>query len=714
MPDTPAVDPNPYVNLGAGDLTVYGEADSVVRDCLVEDITPIDDLGSEVTLGDYGAPVFTADAGQIGDYEAVQSRSSLEGEAPNQVRSIVTNQSIDYVDRSPLISLEIMWVPSEGVYAEFFEIYSAPADSLTVYPVGGNIPPQASLIASVRGTKYTYLDSVSPQSLSGRGISGKPQGRVFFWVVPISISSRKGQPNMAVWQYTPDTTGPGPVRDLKVSIEGGRIFVNWTAPDDLDISHYEIRGADPGGPGDNWEGAVFIARANHTEGELRAEAPLVWERTYYIRAFDTSRNAGNIVSKLMAGFAPTVLDTNISSYSSYTEFLVSVALGNFPIEKYQIEDLNTGKILAESSSSTIITGVVGRSTTGVRVRAFDTAGGSGYKDFNINVDEGATYEDASSFTYMSDLASYVEFGSPSGPTEDYLVDVSDFDGGGETNLVTRNSFDKVSGQYDVTLRKPQDWADAMQAGSMEDEIRAGALSNNNKTSTTRVVWKLISAYGKIADAYISMQVDVSGIPNYVSFERYVVGARAKYGNPSFLPYDPVRFEFLGDRARMRGVIYAWVVFEFSYKGPYDPTHFIEWEDINPPPPPPAVPVPPPVDFLVQTNPFPFGVSGFEYMRLMADLSGVMTSNAADANGTVYFFQSDLVVNVDNSRNLIYVPEVTPVSGQGYAEVFNSPGNMDNGHFAVKLFDNQGNRITGDVRWRAKGFLASKFSIVWSL
>lgn len=667
MPSYTQGDPNPYVDVDAGDLVVYGETDKTIVDCLVDSIEPIDDLGSEIKLVSYAPEVLTADSADIGPYEYSQSRSDLFGAPPGVVRHLKAHQSIDYKDRFPVISIWLSWLAANaGAYAYQFEIYYQGPEDYEKIVLGVPEPFNPKLIGTSFDPRFRFLDSTRQDQLD---IFGK---KLFFWVVAVSKQGSK-LPVRSSQRITivpeKDSIGPGSPKNLKAEVVNGNLFLIWTVPADVDLSHFTIKRGRISG--DTWEGAQVINQASYPDNlgtnimKSLIENPL--NGTYYVGALDTSGNQGGVSSVQFLGIPPSILDADARIVDRGIEVSIDALPGDFPIKEYRVYSGTSNPVLlGKSTTSTVFIPVTGMSNLKLTIHA-------------ISIREETAILSGKEFDFIT--------GEEWVPATQAMLD-EPLTTGTLTNATEVSVVGKVS-TFSVLDNPVRTWDEVFDGGKTLDEFyqegnlemtKVGAYSEIH----LRRIW--FSGTGRLEGIAV-LDIDTSNMPQGVAIEVYMLGYEHSViisGNPAYTQYlKPTKYPM----------------------SPLDTQNGIEWygqfrKALA-------------IDFIIKVihtgespgNTFNIDVSISSLKFSSTIRSGKVSCDSADVNGTLVS-QNDIgIYFVNPASNTVDIsdPILTPIGISGaYTEI----PLWDGAGFFVKLYDSQGNRISGDVSWSIQGVFNS--------
>ena len=319
-----------YTDAQIGNLAVYGEPDSVVKECIVKEIMPQSNLAAELVLSDYAPSVFTADSGELPVYTPNFSDTEINSAAPGVVESVSVTQSIDYKDRHPNISISLTWnAPQNSSYAASFEIYVL------------NDENQYELVDVVTKAPYLYTNSTRQDQAD---IFNK---KITFKILPVSntgnkLDIKKIQPV----EFTPtkDLAPPAAAANLKYEVIQNTLRLSWQNPSDVDFDGAEIRRSTKL----QWENAQTVGATNHLQSQIDVEAV---EAYYLVKTKDTSGNYSGAATLYFEKIAPKISGVDISALNGTLRFDISYVQGSAEIVKFRIFEKDGTDVLAQSESS---------------------------------------------------------------------------------------------------------------------------------------------------------------------------------------------------------------------------------------------------------------------------------------------------------------------------------------------------------------------------
>jgi len=327
--DTPP-STSPYADVQIGNLAVYGEPDSVVKECIVKEIMPQSNLAAELVLSDYAPSVFTADSGELPVYTPSLSDTEINAAAPGVVESVSVTQSIDYKDRHPNISISLTWnAPQNSSYAASFEIYVL------------NDENQYELVDVVTKAPYLYTDSTRQDQAD---IFNK---KITFKILPVSNTGNKlDLKKIQPVEFTPtkDTAPPAAAANLKYEVIQNTLRLSWQNPSDVDFDGAEIRRSTKR----QWENAQTVGTTNHFQSQIDVEAV---EAYYLVKTKDTSGNYSDAAAVYFEKIAPKISGVDIAALNGSLRFDISYVQGSAEIVKFRIFEKDGTEVLAQSESS---------------------------------------------------------------------------------------------------------------------------------------------------------------------------------------------------------------------------------------------------------------------------------------------------------------------------------------------------------------------------
>ena len=256
-----------------GDLIVIGESSSVVLDCIVQSITPGDDLTATIVLVEQAKDIYDIDQlAEIPDYDPLFSRLGEESSAPGEVVDLVIlENSWRIINNSYQYYMNVDWeLPETGAVATF-EIY---LDTGSGY----------DLVTVTKNSSYEHI--VDPRLL---GVEHS------FKVLGVSADGSKlNLADVGFAAATPErkSTPPSDVEALFINITGEVLQLDWYQITDPDVAEYLIRYS-PTNDG-NWEVSIPLLRVDKNTTTMSVQA-----RTgmYFIKAVDLNRNTSAIAAR---------------------------------------------------------------------------------------------------------------------------------------------------------------------------------------------------------------------------------------------------------------------------------------------------------------------------------------------------------------------------------------------------------------------------------
>lgn len=223
-----------------GDLALFGESGLETAPMLVKHIRRFDNLNAQLTLVDAQPGVWTADTGEIPDFQSYINRATLIPETERPTRPILNVRSDEVV----------MLRLGDGTLIERVELRLDPYTSLTVAGVTWEAQFKN---ADANGEDWEPVGSERIDSVLY--ISDIPSGDVIH--IRARVISASGVPSD--WEYVFDhevvgkTTPPDAPTGFAVeaTLDGGK--ASWTPSTAVDITGYELRYG-----GASWEAATVL------------------------------------------------------------------------------------------------------------------------------------------------------------------------------------------------------------------------------------------------------------------------------------------------------------------------------------------------------------------------------------------------------------------------------------------------------------------------
>lgn len=256
-----------------GDLIVIGEAGKVVFDCIVQSITPNDDLTANLVLIEKADDIYDVDQlAEIPEYDPLFSRTGEEDSAPGEVTDLqVVENTWRVLNNAYEYYIDLDWgLPETGAVATF-EIYLSTEGVF-------------NLVAFTKNTDYRHI--VDTRFLDVEHT---------FKVLGVSSNGEKlNLGDVGQVSATPETkrNPPNDVEGLFINITGEVIQLEWYQVTDPDISEYIIR-YNPTSQ-INWESSIPLLRVDKNTTTISVQA-----RTgmYFIKAVDLNKNISNIAAR---------------------------------------------------------------------------------------------------------------------------------------------------------------------------------------------------------------------------------------------------------------------------------------------------------------------------------------------------------------------------------------------------------------------------------
>ena len=263
---TRAVDSNTFelddtTGLNPDDLIVLGITDRVVNPYLVLAIAPASNMNAELTLVPYVEAVYQADQGAIPPWNPGFG-DDLINSSDLEAYDLTATQTMIYIDRKPVIKLDLMW-KIKGFALAYNNVYSS-NDGLFDK-------------TEVNQTSQTVAVLTNPM-LMDRPLE--------YTVTPVSATGYEGKSATLTITPTPDRKPPAKPYGFAANVQREIIELFWQSSDEPDIDYYELRYT-PAVTNASWEASQKLSRlgwqSNHTSAGARTG-------TYMIKAVDTSGN----------------------------------------------------------------------------------------------------------------------------------------------------------------------------------------------------------------------------------------------------------------------------------------------------------------------------------------------------------------------------------------------------------------------------------------
>lgn len=271
-----AVDENTFtLDTAAGineeDLIVLGTLGRVTGNYIVSAVNPSQDLTADLLLLRYVPEVYRVDSEPIPEYFPDFGDDFINSSDMQVINLTASPQKTIYVDRIPFGVFDLTW-GIQGFNPARYEL-------LVTYANG-----ETDFITNVQG--LTYQHAVNLVTERDRG------GIVSFELTPYTSGEVRGIAGTATSEVIIDTTGPGEVPGFGVDVQDMTCVIYWRTAAEPDIDVYVLRySADVNG---TWDASQLIGTFGFATNRTSVGA-----RTgrYFIRAIDTSGNAGAISSR---------------------------------------------------------------------------------------------------------------------------------------------------------------------------------------------------------------------------------------------------------------------------------------------------------------------------------------------------------------------------------------------------------------------------------
>lgn len=271
-----AVDANTFTldnaaDINEEDLIVLGTLGRVTGNYIVSSVTPSQDLTADLLLLRYVPEVYRVDSEPIPEYFPDFGDDFINSSDMQVINLTASAQRTIYVDRVPYGVFDLNW-QIQGFQPARYEL-------LVTYANG-----ETDFITDVQG--LTYEHAVNLVQERDRG------GIVSFELTPYTAGEIRGIAGTATSEVIIDTTGPGEVPGFGLDVQDMTCVLYWRTGSEPDIEFYVLRySADVNG---TWDASQLIGTFGYATNRTSVGA-----RTgrYFIRAIDTSGNAGAITSR---------------------------------------------------------------------------------------------------------------------------------------------------------------------------------------------------------------------------------------------------------------------------------------------------------------------------------------------------------------------------------------------------------------------------------
>ena len=305
-------------NIQAGDLCVYGIEDQVVRKYIVKGIRYNDDIKAEIELIEYNENIYTADSGELPDYNVFGVPSVLSKEfipGPVQNLSYVYSIQVNQGEKRYIYVADFSWEAPAVGKAKLYEIYKV-------------VEGENKLVGYSDSTTFRY-------EIPGTQINLEHTFKV------IAVSSLGDKINLAEASYvtfTPfnDEIPPENVANFNANVLTDVIELDWTQNADLDIDKYLIRFSTNTSTA-SWPQSTPIAGAAANQTSI--SVPLR-TGTYLIRAKDYAGNLSPLASKIV---------TSVPEISKI-EFISSISGPNWVGNYFNTQLLGSSLVLKSNDN----------------------------------------------------------------------------------------------------------------------------------------------------------------------------------------------------------------------------------------------------------------------------------------------------------------------------------------------------------------------------
>lgn len=218
------------VTASVGDLLVHGIVDYVTDEFLVESIIPGPDFVATLTLIPLGRGVYTSDTGPLPVYNP--QISPLRIVPTLVVDVVVTQEATSFLERQPLMSMNINWRSPDAVAVKSYEIYLLKGSNWKL--IGTTTVAAYNVYQSVllNGAKQNDIDLIVGEVLSFKIIAvGYGGGKV---------SIEQAEIHTATIQD--DQVAPNAPIDVYIDQNDMALTIYWSPhPDDQDIALWTIK-----------------------------------------------------------------------------------------------------------------------------------------------------------------------------------------------------------------------------------------------------------------------------------------------------------------------------------------------------------------------------------------------------------------------------------------------------------------------------------------
>lgn len=300
------------IDAEAGDGFVFGELDAETIEVKITRIEPQGDFKARITAVPAAENIFDAWDGEIPAFDPVITDPVDITRLPVPVPEIVdvqSDESVLYRDADGSLAVRMVVqtsVPAFVGWAGTVQVRYRPLEDTTAWNV---LPATDQDVHSITDVEEGITYAIQARSVRGS------TGIFSAWTAPV------------VHQVVGKSSPPGDVPSFTARAARDRIELSWTAPDDPDLSHYEIR------EGASWDTGEFVASVQGTSHQTRAPSNGPW----WIKAFDTSGNESvNAVSASITVVLPVVSNVTAQVIDNNVLLRWSWTIGTFDLDSFEI------------------------------------------------------------------------------------------------------------------------------------------------------------------------------------------------------------------------------------------------------------------------------------------------------------------------------------------------------------------------------------------
>jgi len=288
--DVNIVEVSSVSGLQVDDLVIFGESATATREYIVKSIEFSDEFDARLDLIEHAPDIYTADSGDIPDYEVITQSDPLAG---GTYPGAVTDMAVNY-------TINCHSSEKRYVYIESISWEAPVGNAIDVYEVYVEVNGQQTLVGFTKNKNYSYEVSVLNLDTVHT-----------FTVIAVDGAGRKMPlQNATSITGTPigDTTSPGDVLEFNANVLTETVELDWRLVTDCDVDRYYIRYS-PNTESASWAQSVRVASTGATQSSV--QVPLR-TGTYFIKARDWAGNY-SVTSAFLKTQVPEILNIDYIS-----------------------------------------------------------------------------------------------------------------------------------------------------------------------------------------------------------------------------------------------------------------------------------------------------------------------------------------------------------------------------------------------------------------